>query len=137
MDRPGVGVGVFVKKDGKILFQLRIGAHGANTWSLPGGHLEMYETIEECASREVLEEVGIKIKNIKILGFTNDIFQDEGKHYLTIFVDSEIAEGTPTIKEPEKMKDLKWFPENKLPFPLFLPIKKFMEKNTNKKVFFR
>src|SRR3989344_5235575 len=102
MDYPRIGVGIFVKKNDRILLQKRIGAHGANTWSLPGGHLEMYEPIEDCAARETFEEFGITIKNPKILGFTNDIMKDEQKHYITFFVDSELGEGTPTIKEPNK-----------------------------------
>ena len=129
MDRPAVGIGIFVRnKNNQILLQKRINAHGANTWSLPGGHLEMYETIEEAAAREVLEEIGVKIKNLKILGFTNDIMRDENKHYLTIFVESELSEGTPRIKEPHKTSEMGWFHIEKLPAPLFLPLKNFMKE---------
>lgn len=128
MDRPGVGIGVFVKNhQNQILLQKRINAHGANTWSLPGGHLEMYETIEEAAAREVLEETGVKIKNIKLLGFTNDIMKNEQKHYITIFVESELSEGIPEIKEPHKTTEIGWFSSDKLPTPLFLPLKNFLE----------
>src|SRR3989338_8616861 len=128
MDRPGVGIGIFVRnKTRQILLQRRIGAHGANTWSLPGGHLEMYESIEEAAAREVLEETGVKIKHIKIIGFTNDIMKNENKHYITFFVESKLADGTPTIKEPHKTSEMSWFSSDKLPTPLFLPLKKFFE----------
>jgi 8-oxo-dGTP diphosphatase len=130
MDHPRIGVGVFVRNNGKILLQKRIGAHGANTWSLPGGHLEMYETVEQCAAREAFEEFGIKIKNIKILGFTNDMMRDEQKHYITFFVDSELDEGTPSIKEPEKTAEFAWFNIKKLPSPLFYPLKQFLEQHT-------
>ncbi|MBI2476733.1 NUDIX domain-containing protein, partial [Candidatus Uhrbacteria bacterium] len=40
MLRPKVGVGVIVWRDCEVLMQERIGAHGAGTWSFPGGHLE-------------------------------------------------------------------------------------------------
>ena len=40
MKRVQVGVGVFVKRNGKILVGKRKGSHGAGTWALPGGHLE-------------------------------------------------------------------------------------------------
>ena len=53
--RPKVGLAVIVYKDGKILMGKRIGSHGVNTWSFPGGHLEFLETFEECAKREVLQ----------------------------------------------------------------------------------
>ena len=84
MQRPRVGVGVFVNKDGKILVGKRKGSHGAGTWALPGGHLEPGESFEACCKREVLEETGLTIKNISPVVFTNDIFHDEGVHYITL-----------------------------------------------------
>lgn len=56
----------------------------------PGGHLEYGESFAECAKREVLEETGLKVGNIKFLVATNDIF-GEGKHYVTIFVTCTIV----------------------------------------------
>ena len=61
-ERPKVGFGVFVMKEGKFLIGKRKNAHGEGSWSLPGGHLEFKESWEECAVREVLEEVGVKKK---------------------------------------------------------------------------
>ena len=91
--RPGVGVGVIVKKDGKVLMQKRMGAHGEGTWSFPGGHLEFGESPEQTAVRETKEEVNVDIKNAKIVGLTNDVHHSENKHYITIFVEAEYAGG--------------------------------------------
>jgi ADP-ribose pyrophosphatase YjhB (NUDIX family) len=52
---------------------------------LPGGHLEYGESFAETAAREVLEETGLEVGDIKFLTATNDVF-GEGKHYITIFV---------------------------------------------------
>jgi 8-oxo-dGTP diphosphatase len=41
--RPKVGVGVIIKKDGKVLMGKRKNAHGDGTWSFTGGHLEFGE----------------------------------------------------------------------------------------------
>lgn len=117
-----VGVGIIVKKDDKVLMQKRKGAHGEETWCFPGGHLEFNEKIEECAVREVMEEVGIKIKNIKIGPITNDIFTKEDKHYITIFVTSDIAEGEPEIKEKDRIEEIKWVGFDNMPKPLFVPV---------------
>src|SRR5579864_1389729 len=54
--RPLVGVGVLVWRDGSVLLGLRRGAHGAGTWSPPGGHLEFGEEPVDCLQREALEE---------------------------------------------------------------------------------
>ncbi len=116
-----VGVGVFVWKDGKFLIGQRQGSHGADTWSLPGGHLEFNETWEQCAAREVLEETGLTINNIQFLAVTNDIFTDEIKHYVTIWIKSDWKSGQPTITEPDKFIRLEWRSFDALPEPLFLP----------------
>ena len=117
---PRVGIGIFVLKNGKFLMAQRYGAHGEGTWSLPGGHLEFGESIEEGAAREVLEETGMHIKNPQILVVTNDIFDDE-KHYVTIWVKSLWKSGEPTITEPDKFKNFVWHTLDDLPSPLFEP----------------
>ncbi|MBI4149921.1 NUDIX domain-containing protein, partial [Candidatus Woesearchaeota archaeon] len=115
-------------KDDKILLLKRTGSHGADTWSLPGGHLEMNEQIEECAVREVMEETNVTIANVRVVCFTNDIMKQEGKHYITIFVEAAHADGTACINEPDKSTDIGWFSWDNLPKPLFLPLKHFVEK---------
>ena len=72
--RPKVGVGVFIKSTkypGCILLGKRLNKTGKGTWALPGGHVENCETLEETAIREVKEEVGITITNVKVTSFIN------------------------------------------------------------------
>ncbi len=104
-----VGVGVIVKdplKPTHIFAGIRRGSHGAGQLALPGGHLEMYESWEECAKREVEEETGL-ILNPESLTFghvTNDIMKRENKHYVTIFMMAECmdAKERPKNLEPHK-----------------------------------
>lgn len=121
INRPQVGVGVFVVKDGKFLMGQRRGSHGEGTWSVPGGHLEFGESPETTASREVFEETGLKIANIAFLAMTNDIFRQEQKHYVTLWMQSDWESGDPMITEPDKFIDQGWFDLETLPSPLFLP----------------
>lgn len=122
-----VGVGVIIVRDNKILLGERIGAHGANTWATPGGHLEMGESIEDCARREVLEETGLALDVVTHLGFTNDIFDEENKHYVTLFVKAICQQGSPEIKEPNKCTQWQWCELNELPTPMFLPMNNFFK----------
>ena len=122
MKRPQVGVGVFVKREGKILVGKRRGSHGAGTWALPGGHLEPGESFEACCKREVLEETGLTIKNISPLVFTNDIFHDEGHHYITLFFKGEYESGEPFVAEPRQCEEWRWVSLNHIPQPIFLPL---------------
>ena len=130
-NRPKVGVGVIVIKDNKVLLGQRKNAHGEGSWSFAGGHLEMNETPEECAQRETLEEVGIRIKNPRSVAFTNDIFKDENKHYVTIYVLSEYDLGEIRVMEPDKCERWEWFEWDKLPQPLFVPIQNLLKIKFN------
>lgn len=120
---PQVGIGVIVLRDGKVLLGRRKGSHGEGSWALPGGHLEFGETIEACAAREVLEETGLTIRQIRRGPYSSDHFHDEGKHYVTLFVIAEGAEGDPELREPAKCDGWEWFRWSDLPHPLFLPLK--------------
>ena len=122
-DKPKVGLGVFIQKEGKVLLGKRKGSHDAGAWCFPGGHLEFFESWEECAIRETEEEVGIKIKNIRFLTATNDFFHKDKKHYITIFMIADYDSGEVKILEPDKCEEWGWFEwkEDKLPKPLFVP----------------
>lgn len=126
-ERPKVGAGVLVKNEDKVLFLKRKNSHGENTWSFPGGHLEFNEELEDCVRREVEEETGIKVKNIKFETITNDIFKEEGKHYITIFMSCEYDSGKVQVMEEDKCTQVDWFDWNELPRPLFLPIENLLK----------
>lgn len=122
MSNVGVGVAVFIWKDGKFLVGKRRGSHGHNTWSVPGGHLEFGETWAECAAREALEETGLHITNVRFLAVTEDMFKEDDKHYITIWVESDWLSGEPKIMEPDKWVDQRWRTFKTLPSPLFEPV---------------
>ncbi len=127
IQRPLIGVGVIILKDGKILLGKRRNAHGEGSWSFPGGHLEFGESIEECALREIEEETGITVTNLRKAGFTNDIFSEESKHYVTLFMVADYKEGEVTVREPDKCEKWEWFERGTFPEPLFLPIRNLIK----------
>jgi len=119
-NRPKVGIGVIVLKDGKILLGKRKNAHGEGAWCYPGGHLEYGESWEECACREAMEEAGIEIKNIRFGTATNDIFENEQKHYITICMVADYDSGETKIMEPDSCVEFDWFEWDALPQPLMV-----------------
>lgn len=118
---PKIGVGVFIFRNGKFLMGQRKGAHGADSWSVPGGHLEFGESPEETAAREVQEETGLKITNVRFGAVTNDVFTEEDKHYVTVWMISDWQSGEAQILEPDKFVSQKWITFDELPRGLFLP----------------
>ncbi len=128
-DRPKVGVGVAIIKDGKVLLGKRKAAHGEGSWAFPGGHLEFGESWEECACREVLEEAGIEVKNVRFGSLTNDIFTAENKHYITISMVCDYASGELRVMEPEKCEEWRWFDWAELsPDMLFVPLQNLLKQ---------
>ena len=132
---PKVGVAIILVKDGKVLMGKRIGSHGAQTWSFPGGHLEFGESLENCAKREVKEETSLAIPGIIYGTFTNDIFKNEGKHYITLYVIATDFQGEPKILEPDRCLGWQWFAWDKLPQPLFLCIENLLKQKFDPRKF--
>jgi 8-oxo-dGTP diphosphatase len=116
-----VGVGVFAVRDGAFLMGRRDGAHGAGTWSLPGGHLEFGESFADAARRELWEETGLTIANPEVLAVTNDVFARERRHFVTVWMVGDEVGGEPVVREPDKFADLTWYDLDTLPQPLFQP----------------
>ena len=126
-----VGVAVLIVKDDHILVGKRLSKHGEGTWALPGGHLEFGETPEECGKREILEETGLIINNLKIGPYTNDIFMETNKHYITLFLIAKYENGDPQVLEPDKCCEWKWVQLNEIPEPKFKPLETLLKNGFN------
>ncbi|KJK73857.1 hypothetical protein H634G_10863 [Metarhizium anisopliae BRIP 53293] len=118
-----VGVAVFVlasknedRENPRFLVGRRKGSHGAGTMALPGGHIEFGEETEECAARELLEETGLKVTDIRFLTATNDFMPDDTKHYITLFhvCVRENDDDEPQLLEPDKCESWEWITWNDL-----------------------
>jgi 8-oxo-dGTP diphosphatase len=103
--RPKVGLGVLIFNEyGEILLEKRKNSHGATSWGPPGGHLEFGETFEACAIRETKEETGLEISAPTFLSITNDFFESDQKHYVSIFMTANTSKNHKVINlEPNKV----------------------------------
>jgi 8-oxo-dGTP diphosphatase len=118
-----VGVAVIIQRAQQVLVGRRLGdSHGHGTWQFPGGHLERGETPEACAVREAREETGLDVRVVARGPWTSDVFEQEGKHYITVFMLAEWREGEPVVMEPEKCAEWRWVGWDDIPAPVFGPI---------------
>lgn len=129
--KPRIGIGVLLRHNGKILLGKRRGSHGEGTWAPPGGHLEFKEELEDCVRREVQEETNLTVKNIQFGTITNDIFKNEDKHYVTLFMVCDYADGELKNMEPEKCEEWRWFGWNEIPHPYFLSLDHLLQEKFN------
>ncbi len=129
-----VGVGVAIIKNGKLLLGKRLNSHGDNTYAFPGGHMEFKESWEETAVREVKEETGLDIKNVRLLGITNDIYENEDKHYITIITVADYICGEPETLEPNKCEGWNWYSLDEIPLNRFLVIENLLKSDLKEKL---
>jgi 8-oxo-dGTP diphosphatase len=127
--KPQVGTAMIIIKDDKVLLMKRKGPHGKGTWSTPGGHLDFGETLEGCAAREAKEEVGVDVVDIRFRAVTNDLFEETGRHYVTIWMEGR-AVGEPFIAAEKEVDEIGWFAWDALPQPLFLPLENLVTRKS-------
>ena len=131
--RPKVGVGVLIlNAKGEVLVGKRKGSHSPY-YSIPGGHLELGESFEEAAIKEVLEETGMHIFSPRVYSVCNNLetYQEEGVHAVSVNLFVDKYEGHPQIMEEDKCEGWMWCNPKKLPQPHFeastLAIKSYLE----------
>ena len=122
-------------KEGKVLLGKRRGAHGEGQYAWPGGHMEYMESFEQCAKREVMEEAGIEIQNVRFLRVMN-LVQYAPKHYVDIGLMCEWKSGEVRVCEPDRCESWAWYDIDDLPRPLFHTIESYIEAYRTGKNFF-
>lgn len=123
---PKVGVGVMVWKDGKVLLGKRKGSHGAGEYAFPGGSMEYMESFDDCVRREVREETGMEVTNIRFVRLGN-LRAYPPKHHVDIGMQADWASGEPHVTEPDKCQSWDWYDPEHLPSPLFVTIPTYLE----------
>lgn len=114
-----VGVGVTIIKEGKILLGKRKNAHGEGQWATPGGHLEYMESFKDCVLREIAEECGVEVENIRFQYLAN-LKDYPPKHYCHIGMLADWKSGEPQVLEPDKCEEWKWFDMDNIPENIFV-----------------
>lgn len=110
-DHPIVGVGVVILRRGKILLGKRLNEPAKGKWSIPGGAMELGETIEQAVLREAKEETGLIVCDPILFDVINELdFDDQGKvRYQFVVVDFVVA--VKSSFEPKAASDaveLRW-----------------------------
>lgn len=126
-----VGAGIIVEdQNGKILLQLR---HDNHCWGYPGGSVEIDETVEEAAKRELKEETGLEAHSLELFG----VFSGKDLHYIypngdevsnidIVFICKDYS--GILVKQDDEVDELGFFSIDDLPTPLSPPIQKPLEQ---------
>jgi len=107
---PRVAVGAVIFKDEKVLMVLRGKPPAENKWSIPGGCVELGETLQEAAKRETIEETGILILAREPV-YTFDVIErdENGRvrfHYVIVDLAADYVSGEP--RPGDDAVDVSW-----------------------------
>jgi ADP-ribose pyrophosphatase YjhB (NUDIX family) len=102
--RPGVGVSTLVWHDGRVLLVRRRRPPLQDLWSLPGGHVEFGERLADAARREMREETGIEVADLRqlevveLIGGSGDSRSggEPAYHYILVVFAGRFAAGQVT-----------------------------------------
>jgi ADP-ribose pyrophosphatase YjhB (NUDIX family) len=120
-DRPLIGVGAIIIDRGRALVVRRATEPLKGEWSIPGGVLELGETLRAGVAREAQEETGLDVRPIEVLDVYDRIVRDEhGKtryHYVLIDYLCEVQGGE--ARAASDVSEVKWITRAELDtFPI-------------------
>ena len=106
----------------KVLLIKRAKEPFRGNWQLPGGKIEQGETSEEAVVREVIEEIGLKFKNIKFVKDYDHYYPELNEHYFFKAFIGIVGEENNTIEEinkeiklePKEATEFNWFSKKEL-----------------------
>lgn len=113
---PLIGVGAIIVRDGRVVLVKRGHVPLLGEWSIPGGLLEIGETLRQGTEREAREETGLVVRATEMLGVFERMVPDDQKrtrfHYVLIDFLCEVLSGE--LKAAGDAADARWFPADEL-----------------------
>jgi 8-oxo-dGTP diphosphatase len=108
--RPELAVSAAIFRDGRVLVVRRAQAPAAGSWTLPGGRVELGETLVAAVTREVAEETALTIRVKGLAGYREMILdsavEGRGRHFVILPFAAEWVSGE--VKLNEELGDFSW-----------------------------
>jgi len=133
--QPIIGVGAVIIKDGKILLEKRKNEPGKGKWSIPGGLVELGESVEQTVVREVEEETGFEVEKPEHIDVVDNIIRDESGRvkYHFVIIDYFMKLKGGTLKAASDAEELKWVPLSDVEkYDLTKTFRAFFQRNRQK-----
>jgi 8-oxo-dGTP diphosphatase len=125
-DQPGISAAIIVDY-GRVLMVRRRIAEGELMWQFPAGAIEADESAEEAAVRETLEETGLTVSSVKLLG--DRVHPKSGR--LMSYTACDIVSGEAIVGDEEEIAEVAWVTHGEIPeyvpYGLFEPVQEYLD----------
>ena len=126
MTEQGISAAIIVR-DGRVLMVRRRVGEGELLWQFPAGGIEAGETAEDAAVRETLEETGLTVAAVKVLG--DRVHPKTGRQMS--YVACELLDGVAHVADAEELAEVAWAAHSELaafvPYGLFEPVQDYLD----------
>lgn len=133
--QPLVGVGAVIICNRKILLEKRKGEPGRGKWAIPGGLVELGETVEHTLMREVKEETGLEVEKPELIDVVSNVIVDENSKtkYHFVIVDYFVKLEGGTLKAADDAAELRWVTFDDVEsYDLTTSFRSFFQRNRQK-----
>ena len=130
--KPIIGIGAVIICNGKILLVKRGSEPGKNKWSIPGGLVELGETVQETTVREVKEETNLDVQVRSLIDVVDNLELDEkGRlHYHFVILDFLVHLKRGSLRAGSDVLNVRWVPLSDVEeYDLTKTFREFFERN--------
>lgn len=132
--QPIVGVGAVILQEGKILLAKRGSEPGKGKWSIPGGLVELGETVAKAVVREVKEETNLDVEVLRLIDAVDNIIRDPNRklqyHFVILDYFTKLKGGT--LQSSSDVLDTRWVRiEEAEDYDLTNNFRDFLKRNKN------
>jgi 8-oxo-dGTP diphosphatase len=126
-EKPGISAAIIVE-DGKVLMVRRRVSEGELMWQFPAGGIEPGEGAEDAAVRETLEETGLTVKAVRLLG--ERIHPKTGR--AMSYTACEVVDGEARVADDDELDAVAWVAHSEIadhvPYGLFEPVQEYLDE---------
>jgi 8-oxo-dGTP diphosphatase len=125
-EKPGISAAIIVDQ-GRVLMVRRAVGEGELLWQFPAGAIEPGEAAEEAAVRETLEETGLTVKAVRLIG--ERVHPKTGR--AMSYTACELVDGEAHVADAEELDAVAWVTLDEItqyvPYGLFEPVQQYLD----------